>query len=327
MQYRIIPALCITAIVLFIIVPVVQADDELDWYMKGENAATIGKFADAVTYYNNAIALNQKYAAALSGKSYALNQLGDFAGALDMANQALAIKVDSRALDQRAYALFRLQRYNESVIAYDKLFTLQTNLAETYCNQGMAYDELNQKEKAIAAFDRCSWLDPKNLDGWNRKGLALLSVGRYQDALDAFGQCTQITINNAEVWNNKGLAYGALGDYNNALLCFKRAISIDPNYSDAKQNLEKTFKQEPFFTPTVTVSQTGTATIQKTPKPATTVSTPAQVSTSTTLLPTTEEPTESLPAAKTTYAPVSPWGAIIGIGIISFFVNWKKQKI
>jgi len=326
MQYRIIPALCITAIVLFIIVPVVHAEDELDWYMKGENAVTTGKYADSVTYYNNAIALNQKYAAALSGKSYALNQLGDFGGALDMADQALAIKVDARALNQRAYALFRLQRYNESVIAYDKLFTFQTNVAETYCNQGMAYDELNQKEKAIAAFDRCSWLDPKNLDGWNRKGLALLSVGRYQDALDAFGQCTQITINNAEVWNNKGLAYGALGDYNNALVCFKRAISIDPNYSDAKQNLEKTFKQEPFFTPTVTVSPKGTATIPKTPQPATTVKTPTQVSTSISLLPSTEVPTESLSAAKTTYAPVSPWGAIIGVGIISLLVICKKQR-
>jgi tetratricopeptide (TPR) repeat protein len=308
-------------------VPVVQAEDELDWYMKGENAVTIGKYSDAVTCYNNAISLNQKYAAAFSGKSYALNQLADFSGALDMADQALTIKDDVRALNQRAYALFKLQRYNESVIAYDKLFTLQTNLAETYCNQGMAYDELNQKEKAIAAFDHCTRLDPKNLDGWNRKGLALLSVGRYQDALDSFGQCTQITINNAEVWNNKGLAYGALGDYNNALVCFKRAISIDPNYSDAKQNLEKTFKQEPFFTPTATVSPKGTATIQKTPPPATTVTTPAQVNTSLTLLPSTEVPTESLPVAKTTNTPVSPWGAIIGIGIISLLVIWKKQKI
>ena len=325
MQKRFIAYILFLSVMLLLVMPVVRAEDELEWYMKGENAATVGKYADAVTYYNNAISLNQKYAAAFSGKSYALNQLGDFAGALDMADQALAIKVDTRALNQRANALFRLQRYNESVIAYDKLFTVQTNVAETYCNNGMAYDELNQKEKAIAAFDRCTWLDPKNLDGWNRKGLALLSVGRYQDALDAFGQCTQITTNNPEVWNNKGLAYGALGDYNNAILCFKRAISLDPYYSDAKQDLEKTFKQEPFFTSSITVSPKGTATIPKTSQPAITVMTPAQVSSSITLLPSTEVPTESLSAAKTTYAPVSPWGAIIGMAIISLFANWKKQ--
>lgn len=192
-------------VMFLLVVPVVQAEDALDWYMKGENAATIGKYTKAVIYYDNAIALDQKYAAALSGKAYALNQPGDFDGALDnTADRALAIKSGAYALNQRAYALFKLECYNESVIAYDKLFMIQINLADAYCNQATAYDELNQKEKAIAAYDRCAWLDPKNLNAWNRKGLALLSVGRYQDALDAFNQCTQITINNAEVWNNKG---------------------------------------------------------------------------------------------------------------------------
>lgn len=79
MKKRFIAYILFLSVILLLVVPVVQAEDELEWYMKGENAVTIGKYADAVTYYNNAISLNQNYAAAFSGKSYALNQLGDFA--------------------------------------------------------------------------------------------------------------------------------------------------------------------------------------------------------------------------------------------------------
>lgn len=326
MHDRIKPALIVTVLALCMIVPFVQAEDSLDWYMKGENAATVGKYSDAVIYYNNAIALDQKYAAALSGKAYALNQLGDFGAALDAADRALVIKVDPRALNQRAYALFRLQRYIESVTAYDKLFTVQTNLAGAYCNQGAAYDLLNQKEKAIEAYDHCAWLDPKNLDAWNRKGLALLSVGRYQDALDAFNQCTQITINNAEVWNNKGLAYGGLGDYNNALVCFKEALGIDPAYTDAQKNLDKAYKREPFFTQIAAPSPKGTATIQNTLHPITPIPTPAQEITSGDHPPTIEIPAQDMSAGQTTVAPLSPLWAILAIAITGIFLCWNHTK-
>jgi tetratricopeptide (TPR) repeat protein len=310
----------------FVIIPVVQAEDSLDWYIKGENAVVIGDYTSAATYYDNAIALDRKYTAAYSGKAFALNQMGDFAGALDAADQALDIKIDIRALKERAFALFKLRRYNESVSAYDTFFTFQTNLAETYCNQGMAYDELNQKEKAIADYERCASLDPRNLNALNRKGLALLSLGRYQEALDAFNQCTQITIQNAEIWNNKGLAYGALGDYNNALVCFKRAISIDPAYSDAKQNLEKVYVKAPFFTPIITPSPKDTTTARTTPEPVISEPTPDKIITFVTTSPAPEIPTEIPSAPQTTYAPLSPFGAFIGIVITCIILLLNKYR-
>ena len=326
MQERFILYIVFISVMFFVIVPVVQAEDAPDWYMKGENAVVVGDYTSAVTYYDNAIALDRKYTAAYSGKAFALNQMGNYAGALDAADQALDIKIDIRALKERAYALFKLQRYNESVTAYDTFFTFQTNLAETYCNQGMAYDELNQKEKAIADYERCASLDPRNLNALNRKGLALLSLGRYQEALDAFNQCTQITIHNAEVWNNKGLAYGALGDYTNALVCFKRAISIDPAYSDAKQNLEKVYVKAPFFTPIITPSPKETATARTTPAPVLSEPTPDKIITSVTTSPAPEIPTEIPSAPQITYAPLSPFGAFIGIAITCIILFLNKYR-
>ena len=52
------------SVMFLLVVSMVQAEDALDWYMMGENAATIGKYTEAVIYYDNAFALDQKNAAA-----------------------------------------------------------------------------------------------------------------------------------------------------------------------------------------------------------------------------------------------------------------------
>ena len=42
---------------------------------EGQYALTAGNYAEALTYYNNALALDSKYGSALSGKAVALNGL------------------------------------------------------------------------------------------------------------------------------------------------------------------------------------------------------------------------------------------------------------
>ena len=54
-------------------IPCVHAEDAQDWYTKGQNAATVGNYADALTYYNNALALDTNYASAMAGKAATLN--------------------------------------------------------------------------------------------------------------------------------------------------------------------------------------------------------------------------------------------------------------
>jgi tetratricopeptide (TPR) repeat protein len=122
MQKQIASKFLIIALAIILIVPAVQADDALEMYMLGENTARVGNYIDAITYYNRAIAIDQKYASALSGKSYALIRIGNYSQALSAAEQALAIKQDTRALNAKADALFKLQRYDEAVTAYDNLF-------------------------------------------------------------------------------------------------------------------------------------------------------------------------------------------------------------
>ncbi len=308
MEQRIIPIFLAILVAVLILIPAVQAEDALDWYMNGENAVIVGKYAESITYYNNAIALDQKYAAAFSGKAYALYKMGNYSGAIDAADRALAIKNDGRALAVWADALLKLGRYDEAVTAYDKLFVQETNIAEAYCNQGIAYMYLNRTDQALLAFDSCVRLDAGN-------------VLKPRDALDAFNRCTRISADNAEVWNNKGLALLQLGKYQDALECFNKALGIDPGYAAAKQNKELAMNKGQVYGTTGTPQQT-TQPPTAVPSGITPVITateviPAQPATTATITP--EQP-EAVAAAKTTYTPLPAWGAIAGIlgaGIIT----------
>ncbi len=63
-------------LIVFLLIPAAHAEDSLDWYTKGQYALSFGNYAEALTYFNNAIALDKNFAPALSGKAVALNGLG-----------------------------------------------------------------------------------------------------------------------------------------------------------------------------------------------------------------------------------------------------------
>ncbi len=314
---RFVQKILFITLVAILIVPTVMAEDAVDWYMRGENAAITGNYADAIGYYDNAIALDQMYAQALSGKAYSLNQIGNYTGALDFSQQALAIRQDNRALNSRAYALFRLQRYDEAVTAYDTLFKVQTNLPEPYCNQGVAYEQMNKSENAIVAFDTCARLDPSNIFPWYRKGRALLSLGKPQDALDAFNHCTQITISDAEIWNYKGVAYLQAGQYQDAVDCFKSALSIDPTYEEARKNQDLAMNRAQVYmikgSPLPTTKPVA-ATTNSEPVPIVTeITLPTTAPATTEIVTPIPQQTDTTIPAKTTYSPFPAWAIIAGL--------------
>lgn len=323
----------ILVLVLCILIPAISAEDALDWYTKGQDAATVGNYALAITYYDNALALDTHYASAFAKKAVALNALGRYTEALTVSEQALAIKSDADATNARAFALFKLARYEESIAAYDQLFIVQTNRGDAYCNQGYAYYQVNKFNESVADYDRCTTLLPGNLDGWNQKGLVLMSMNRYEDALDAFNHCTQITTKNAQVWNNKGKALVGLQRYSEAMECYNKALGIEPNFAEAAQNKEairglgQTYIVTGSATPTEVPVRFGTLTA-----PATTTPVVTQTSAGQTALPASGEViqsvTETPVSKKTTYAPLSSLGAVsalIILGIAGIIQNRTRK--
>jgi len=320
-------------VIILILVPAVAAEDSLEWYTKGANAAAVGNYADAITYYNNALSLDPSYALAMSGKAVAFNALGRYAEALDSANQALAIRTSADTLNARAYALYKLGRYDEAIAAYVNMTATVTNNAAAYCNLGTSYAQIGNPDAALKAYAKCTNLDPHNADTWNQVGIVYMAKGNYTEALDAFDHATRETTKNAVIWNNKGLALTALGRYQDALNCFNAALTISPAYAEAEKNKESVMGKAQVY------QVTGSPTPTKAPWVWGGVTSPATVST-TAAVEVAANVTESVPvtlvvtateipvAAKTTYTPLSPFGvlaALVVAGIAFAGVRHRKN--
>ncbi len=322
--------LVIGLLLAILIIPAVQAEDASEWTVRGWAALDAKQYSNALTYFNNAIALDKNSASAFSGKAVTLNALGDYSGALDAVTSTLAINAkNDKALNARAYALWKLQKYNESVVAYDALFSLtDVNTPDAYCNQGYAYWMLNKTDSAVTAYKKCTTFNPTDIMSWNNLGLIYIAQGRYENALDAFDTGTSQTVLNATLWNNKGKALVGLGRTSDALDCFNKAIGIDPGYTDALNNRESMQGQLQVFqitgtvTPTSTISRLGTF---YTTVPPTVVETPTNVGTQEVTATSQVPSATTLPVSgKATYSPLSPFtllAALIGACGIAIWVN------
>jgi tetratricopeptide (TPR) repeat protein len=308
-------------LVVFLLIPAVLAEDTSEWNTYGQAALNAGKYADAIRFFDNALAQDKTYVSALTGKATALNALGQYDAALDTANQSLAFRSqDPNAMNARAYALFELGRYNESIDAYNTLFTVQLNHADAYCNQGSAYLMVNEPEGAVESYTKCTSLDPLNFMAWDYLGLAYTGLGKYPEALSAFDQGTGITAKNATLWNDKGKVLLLMGRSSDALQCFDKALGIDPHFVEAQNNhdslngkLQVVNISLGTATPTPAISRIGTFYTTAVPTESvmslesTTPATPASGS--------TPEATVTV-AKKTTYSPLSPF-AVLSAAIVA----------
>lgn len=311
--------LVIGILALFMVIPAVQAEDANDWISRGEAALNAKQYADALTYYEKALALEKNSASAWSGKAVAYNNLGEYSGALGAASDALSINAkNERALNARAYAYFKLQNYNESVNAYNTLFSgTQVNTADPYCNQAYALWQLNRSTDAITVYQKCTAFNPLDIMIWNNLGLIYMGQGDYDNALSAFDEGTRLTVTNATLWNNKGNVLVALGRPSDARECFHKAVGIDPGFTDAKNSLAQLDGQLQVYQITGTVTTTPTlnrlGTSSTTAIPTTTMET-AVITLETTASISQPLPETTIPATgRTTYSPLSPFTLILAL--------------
>lgn len=94
-------------------------------------------------------------AQALNSRGIALCELGRFEEALTSWDRALAIRPDyAEALNNRSVALHKLGRFEEALKAYDRTLTIRPDFAEALVNRGHLLRELRRFAEACGAINR-----------------------------------------------------------------------------------------------------------------------------------------------------------------------------
>ena len=171
------------------------------------------------------------------------NQAGQTEKAIDAYNQALKIEPNNTwALDNRAYLLGNLARWEESVSAFESALNKSPENVELWQGKGYALNKLKRYEEAIPALDQVFALNykvkPANwiAETWLQKAQALHSLGRSEEAIEAFDLAIKNDPKYAKVLNEKGIVLMNLTRYDEALQTFNQALNISPRYGDALKN-------------------------------------------------------------------------------------------
>ena len=124
--------------------------------------------------------------------------------------------------------LYKLERYEEAITAYDQAIRLDPGDALSYHGKGDVLNELERYEEAITAYDQVIRLDPNFVNAYHGKGRTLCNLGYYEEALITCDQVIRLDTNNALAYSNKGMALYKLERYEEAITAYDQAIRLDP---------------------------------------------------------------------------------------------------
>lgn len=119
----------------------------------------------------------------------ALAKLGKYEEALAFFDQTLTLNSDYyQAWGKRGLALEHLDRYEEALASFDQALTLNSDYYQAWNYLGRALLNLGRYEEALASFDQALTLNPDyDAPRYNRAN-ALIKLGRYEEAAASYGQ-------------------------------------------------------------------------------------------------------------------------------------------
>ena len=168
------------------------------WYQLGVVFAHAKQYAEAISTFQQAIALDPNEADYHHGFGNVYSGLG---------------------------------RHEEAIVAYQQAITLDPNYALPHNGLGNVYRNLGHHEEAISAYQRAIALDPKNAYFHNGLGNVYSDLGHHEEAISAYQQAIALDPKNAYPHSNLGNVYSGLGRHEEAIVAYQQAITLDPNYA------------------------------------------------------------------------------------------------
>jgi tetratricopeptide (TPR) repeat protein len=201
----------------------------------GNEKLDSSKYNEAISYYNNAIALNFTYTPAYWGKLKAHVRMGDRKSEIEDLN--IILKIDpwnTTALDMRALNKYLLEDYPGAIVDYSSLIRLQPNSKDIvmFINwRAKAKVKLKDYKGAIQDFELALAKDDKTPENeLNDIGIAKMDLKDFNGAIDDFTESIAKKTDYSS-YMNRGTAKRGLGNYDEAVEDYTQAIAICPHGS------------------------------------------------------------------------------------------------
>lgn len=207
-------------------------------YEAGNNLARQGRFGDAGTEYERALALNPTFAEAHNNLGNIRKAQGRLDEAIACYKQSATLKPDfAMAHNNLGIALRENAMPQDAEVCHRRALALDPKYAEAYYNLGNALADQHKLNEAIGCYETSIELKPDFADAYLNLGNALRQVGSLQDAVDCYRRATIIKPHYAEAYHNLGNALLEQSAPEEAAICYQRALVLKPDYAEAHMDL------------------------------------------------------------------------------------------
>jgi tetratricopeptide (TPR) repeat protein len=147
------------------------------------------KYEQAISSYNQALAMKPDYPEAWHNRGISLYNLGQYEQAIASYNQALAMKPDyHQAWNNWGNALYKLGRYEQAIASYNQALAMKPDYHQAWNNRGNALDDLGQDEQAILSYDKALAIKPDYTSAFYNKACCYALQGKVDQAIENLQQ-------------------------------------------------------------------------------------------------------------------------------------------
>ena len=204
---------------------------------KGSCLDELGRHEDALRCFDQALKIAPRKMNALNNKGNCLNSLGRYEEAIRCLDKALEIDPRyAKALNNKAISLNNLGRYEEAIRCLDKALEIDPRYAKALANKTVSLMNLGCHEEAIRYCDKALEIDPRFMGALYNKGNCLHRLGRHEEAIRYYDKALEIAPRYVGALNNKGNCLLNLERYEEAIRCYDKTLEIDPRCADALNN-------------------------------------------------------------------------------------------
>jgi tetratricopeptide (TPR) repeat protein len=205
-----------------------------------DSYAVSGKPGKALQIYNDMIAKDSLNPETQYEKALLLEQLKDTAGAIIALQKAYAAQgVGTYGLE---LAHLYAEQKNPRALEICNFILKQDSagiLIDPFFIKGIYYANIKQYRKAIAEFDSCILRDWKTTDAYLEKGRAYFHMENFKAAMQTFNMAITVTNTDPDAYFWLGRSYEAMNRKADATNNYLKAISLDNDFTEARQRLEK----------------------------------------------------------------------------------------
>jgi len=134
-----------------------------------------------------------------------------------------------RALNRRGLAHSRKQQFEQAIVDFNELITLNRSSAGYFDNRQAAHRALGHYDLALRDANEAVKLSPNRAFVFHARGGLLFDMGRFEDAASDFTRAYEQQ--DAFIWSifDRGRAYAQLGRYEQAIRDFSLVIQKEPS--------------------------------------------------------------------------------------------------